>query len=185
MSSTVNTLGQPSGFNPTMGLPNTINQQISFNPPIEQPHALSQQYGFNQPIGQSNNLSQPLAQTSSFNEPLNQPPTLSNIYNPALVQTNNYNNSNNFGNSSNLNQQPTFQPIQNHLSNCNQPLSIYNQRTPSGKINDSFVYKIFFLYYVLLIFKVEPLPTSYMKKSTPGWNDPPMMSTSAPIQVII
>lgn len=30
-----------------------------------------------------------------------------------------------------------------------------------------------------------PLPTNYIKKSTPaGWNDPPMLSTSAPIQVI-
>ncbi|XP_026808724.1 protein transport protein Sec31A [Rhopalosiphum maidis] len=197
--SMTNTLGQQSGFNAQMGQPHTLNppfiQQSGFNSPMGQPlpHTLNQPFGqqsnFNQPIGQSNTLNQPLGQQSGFNPPMgqsnfiNQPlghtsnlneqlnqPSQPNIYNPASAQISNFNQPKSFGQLPNMNQQQTFQPIQSHLNNFsqaippspnfNQSSSTYNQSTPS----------------------VEPLPMNYMKKSTPGWNDPPMLSTSAPIQ---
>ncbi|XP_060837577.1 protein transport protein Sec31A isoform X2 [Rhopalosiphum padi] len=170
---------QQSGFNSPMGqpLPHTLNhpfgQQSNFNQPVGQLNTLNQpmgqQSGFNPPMGQSNFINQPLGHTSNFNEQLNQP-TQPNIYNPASAQISNFNQPKSFGQLPNMNQQPTFQPIQSHLNNFsqaippspnfNQSSSNYNQTTPS----------------------VEPLPMNYMKKSTPGWNDPPMLSTSAPIQ---
>lgn len=198
-SSMANPLGQQSGFNTQMGQPHTLNQpfiqQSGFNSPMGQPlpHTLNQPFGqqsnFNLPVGQSNTLNQPLGQQSGFNPPMgqsnfiNQPlghssnfneqlnqPTQPNIYNPASSQISNFNQPKSFVQLPNMNQQPTFQPIQSHLSNLSQAIppspnfnqspSTYNQRTPS----------------------VEPLPMNYTKKSTPGWNDPPMLSTSAPIQ---
>jgi protein transport protein SEC31 len=156
--------GQQSSFNPTIG------QQSNFNPLVGQPntlnHPMGQQSGFNPPMGQSNFINQPLGPTSNLNQH-KQP----NINEPASAQISNFNQPKSFGQLPNLNQQPTFQPIQSHLNNFsqaipqspnfNQSSSTYNQRAPS----------------------VEPLPLNYMKKSTPaGWNDPPMLSTSAPIR---
>ncbi|XP_060863802.1 protein transport protein Sec31A [Metopolophium dirhodum] len=201
-----NPLGQQSGFNTQMGQPNTLNQplgqQSGFNSPMgqPQPHIFNQPFGqqssynptigqqsnFNPLGGQSNTLNQPLGQQSGFNPPMGQSNFINqpmehtsnlnqhmrpNINDPASAQISNFNQPKSFGQLPNLNQQPTFQPIQSHLNNFpqaiphspnfNQSSSNYNQRAPS----------------------VEPLPISYMKKSTPaGWNDPPMLSTSAPIQ---
>ncbi|KAE9536634.1 hypothetical protein AGLY_007036 [Aphis glycines] len=199
ISSMANPLGQQSGFNTQMGQPHTLNQpfiqQSGFNSPMGQPlpHTLNQPFGqqsnFNLPVGQSNTLNQPLGQQSGFNPPMgqsnfiNQPlghssnfneqlnqPTQPNIYNPASAQISNFNQPKSVGQLPNMNQQPTFQPIQSHLNNFSQTIppspnfnqspSTYNQRTPS----------------------VEPLPINCTKKSTPGWNDPPMLSNSAPIQ---
>jgi hypothetical protein len=137
---------QQSGFNSPMGqpLPHTLNhpfgQQSNFNQPVGQP--MGQQSGFNPPMGQSNFINQPLGHTSNFNEQLNQP-TQPNIYNPASAQISNFNQPKSFGQLPNMNQQPTFQPIQSHLNNFsqaippspnfNQSSSNYNQTTPSGK----------------------------------------------------
>jgi len=167
-----NPLGQQSGFNTQMGQPHTLNQpfiqQSGFNSPMGQPlpHTLNQPFGqqsnFNLPVGQSNTLNQPLGQQSGFNPPMgqsnfiNQPlghssnfneqlnqPTQPNIYNPASAQISNFNQPKSFVQLPNMNQQPTFQPIQSHLNNLSQAIppspnfnqspSTYNQRTPSGK----------------------------------------------------
>jgi len=172
ISSIANPLGQQSGFNTQMGQPHTLNQpfiqQSGFNSPMGQPlpHTLNQSFGqqsnFNLPVGQSNTLNQPLGQQSGFNSPMgqsnfiNQPlghssnfneqlnqPTQPNIYNPASAQISNFNQPKSFGQLPNMNQQPTFQPIQSHLNNFSQAIppspnfnqspSTYNQRTPSGK----------------------------------------------------
>lgn len=109
---------------------------------------MGQQSGFNPSMGQSNNFNQPLGQTSIFNQQI-QP----NIYNPSSAQINSLNQSKNYGQLPNLNQQPTFQPIQSnmnnfsqaipHSPNFNQASSIYNQRAPSGELNIYIHLKIF------------------------------------------
>lgn len=188
----VNSFGQQSSFNSSMGQPYALNQplgpQNGYNPPVEQPQVLNQptgqQSGFNPSVGHPNMLSDPLNQQI-------QP----NIYNPASAPISSFNQAKSFGQLPNLNQQPTFQPIQSNLHNFshaippspnfNQPQSSYNQRAPSGKLAYLFTVIIFSKHY-LLIFLVEPLPTNYQKKPTPsGWNDPPMFLTSTPVQVIL
>lgn len=138
-------LSQQSGFNPpNMHQHNQpLGQQSGFNPPNMHLHnqPLGQQSGYNPPTPHPHNFNQPLGQQNVFNEPLNQPPP-PNIYNPA--QINNLNQTKSFGQLPNLNQQPSFQPIQSTLNNFsqavppspnfNQPSSVHNQRAPSGNI---------------------------------------------------
>lgn len=133
-------LGQQSSYNPTIG------QQSNFNPLVGQSNTLNQplgqQSGFNPPMGQSNFINQPMGHTSNLNEQLNQH-MRPNINDPSSAQINNFNQPKSFGQLPNLNQQPTFQPIQSHLNNFsqtipqspnfNQSSSTYNQRAPSGK----------------------------------------------------
>ena len=132
--------GQQSSFNPTIGQKNNFNPLVGQSNTLNQP--LGQQSGFNPPMIQSNFINQPLGHTSNFNEQLNkqmQP----NIYDPASAQISNFNQPKIFGQLPNLNQQPTFQPIQSNLNNFsqaippspnfNQPSSTYNQRAPSSK----------------------------------------------------
>ncbi|VVC27705.1 Hypothetical protein CINCED_3A002881 [Cinara cedri] len=153
-----------------LGMLSPMGQQSGFNSSIGQPHVLNQPLGqqniFKPSMVQPNCLSQPLGQTNNSIEPLIQQQIQPNIYNPTYNQPK--------GPVPNLNPQPTFQPIQNNYSqvispspNLNQSSSIYNQRAPSEPFQSLYA----------------PLPSNYIKKSTPaGWNDPPMLSTSAPIQ---
>lgn len=134
-------------FNPLIGQPNTLSQpfgqQTSFNPLIGQPHilnqSLEQQNVFNSPMGQSNYLSS-LGQINNLNDPLSQH-IQPNMHN--LVQSNSFYQPKSFGQSSNLNQQPTFQPIQSNLNTFSQVIppssNFYSQKTPSGKIKYLFI----------------------------------------------
>lgn len=156
MPSIVNPLGPQTNFNPPMSQSNALSQpygqQTSFNPLIGQSHILNQSLGqgtFNSPMGQPNCLP-PSGQNNTMNNSLNQH-TQPNIYNPA--QSNSFYQPTNFGQSSNLNQQPTFQPIQSNVNNFSQVIppspNIYNQRAPSGKLK--YLSKNIILEFLILI----------------------------------
>jgi len=144
-----NPVGQQSGFNTQMRQPHTVNQpfiqQSGFNSSMVQPQPhifnqpFGQQSGFNPPMGQSNFINQPLGPNEQLNQKIRP-----NINDPATAQISNFNQHKHVDQLPNLNPQPTFQPIQSHLSNFSQAIPqspnfnqsslTYNQRAPSGKL---------------------------------------------------
>ncbi|XP_050520813.1 protein transport protein Sec31A [Daktulosphaira vitifoliae] len=149
------------------GMPHLLN---SYN---QSQNMLSNQLGqFNNNQFQQNSFNQTTDQTYKFLNPLRSHIQPTNLIQPLAQFPQHVNQSDNTGQTLNLNQFiPTVQPDQFQSNNIAQPAiphpSAYNQlsnfnSTPPG---------------------INPLLNNYVQKSTPaGWNDPPMLSNSDIIQ---